>query len=340
MTAERWQQVERLLEAALAQPAAACAAFLSSACADDAVLRQEVESLLGHHQEDGFLGALPAALAAEVVGAQDELSGQPFGPYKVERPLGQGGMGVVYLARDTRLGRPVALKLLQAQFTQDAERMRRFQQEARAASSLNHPNILTIYEVGQAPATEGSAHFIAAEYVAGETLRARLRAGALPPNEALECASQIAAALAAAHQAGIVHRDIKLENVMLRPDGFVKVLDFGLAKLTETSGRDWDIFRTGDGETVRWGDGAMGSAGEKEKLASSPHRSWATRPGSVMRTVAYMSPEQARGFEVDARSDLFSLGIVLYEMLTGERPFTGETPTDVLAALIEREPPR
>jgi len=230
MTHERWQQVDQLLEAALARPSGERAAFLAEACADDAALRQEVESLLRfHEEEDDFLEALPAALAAEVVAGSDEWSGRRFGHYQIERRLGQGGMGVVYLARDTRLGRPVALKLLQPRFTQDPERVRRFRREARAASNLNHPNILTIYEVGQAAPEEGGAHFIAAEFVAGETLRARIARGTRP-DEALDWAIQIAAALAAAHRRGVVHRDIKPENVMARPDGLVKVLDFGLAK--------------------------------------------------------------------------------------------------------------
>src|SRR5262249_18872699 len=222
MTPERWRVVDDLVDAALSRPSGERAAFLADACADDAALRQEVESRLRFHEpEDGFLEALPAALAAEVVASRDEWIGRRFGHYQIERRIGQGGMGVVYLARDTRLGRPVALKLLHPRFTRDPVRVRRFRREARAASSLNHPNILTIYEVGQAAPEDGAAHFIAAEFVAGETLRARItrepRLG-----EALEWAIQIAAALAAAHEAGVVHRDIKPENVMARPDGLVK----------------------------------------------------------------------------------------------------------------------
>jgi eukaryotic-like serine/threonine-protein kinase len=228
--------------------------------------------------------------------------------YHLLSQLGVGGMGEVYLAEDTRLGRKVALKLLPAEFTQDAERVRRFEREARAASALNHPNILTIYEVGQA---EGR-HFIAAEFIEGHTLRHRLKQAHVPLSESLEIAIQVANALHAAHAVGITHRDIKPENIMLRPDGYVKVLDFGLAKLTEKNAK------------------------AKEDAALLAHM---TAPGVLMGTVSYMSPEQARGWRVDARSDIFSLGIVLYEMLTGHLPFAGPTMTDTLAAILQSEPP-
>ncbi len=228
--------------------------------------------------------------------------------YRLLSQLGAGGMGEVYLAEDTRLGRKVALKLLPAEFTKDADRVRRFEREARAASALNHPNILTIYEVGQAD----GRHFIAAEFIEGSTLRQRLSQSRLPLNETLEIAVQVASALQAAHDAGITHRDIKPENIMQRPDGYVKVLDFGLAKLTEKN------------------------AGAKKEHAALSH---ATAPGMVLGTVSYMSPEQARGQRVDARSDIFSLGIVLYEMLTGHLPFTGQTMSDTLAAILQSEPP-
>ncbi len=221
-------------------------------------------------------------------------------------------MGEVYLAEDTRLHRNVALKLLPAEFTKDPERVRRFEQEARAASALNHPNIITIFEIGQLD----DAHFIATEFVEGLTLRERLAQTALPLGEALDIAVQVAQALAAAHARGIIHRDIKPDNIMLRPDGYVKVLDFGLAKLTER-------------ETRRGG-------------AQASHLPTAvkaqTEPGIIMGTVRYMSPEQARGQRVDARSDVFSLGIVIYEMLTGSHPFTGATMTDVMAAILRADP--
>jgi serine/threonine protein kinase/Tfp pilus assembly protein PilF len=216
-------------------------------------------------------------------------------------------MGEVYLAEDTLLGRKVALKLLPKAFTEDRERVRRFEQEARATSSLNHPNIVMIFEVGQ---VEGR-HFIATEYIDGETLRERLGGVRLELPEALEVSVQIASALEAAHAAGIVHRDIKPENIMLRRDGYVKVLDFGLAKLTEQETAD-----------------VAAPAGARLK----------TDTGVVMGTSSYMSPEQARGLAVDARTDIWSLGVMIYEMVTGEAPFKGETTSDVIVSILDREP--
>ncbi len=211
--------------------------------------------------------------------------GARFDHFEVIAPLGAGGMGEVYLARDTRLDRRVALKLLPAEFTANRDRVRRFEQEAKAASSLNHPNIITVYEIGEADGT----HFIAAEYVDGQMLRQRMKDDHLKLPSALDVAVQIASALTAAHEAGIIHRDIKPENVMVRRDGIVKVLDFGLAKLTER--------RQGEVDN---------EAPTRAKVN--------TDPGTVMGTASYMSPEQARGQEVDARSDIFSLGVMLYEM--------------------------
>ena len=243
------------------------------------------------------------------------LAGQQFDHFKVLAPLGAGGMGEVWLAEDTRLGRKVALKLLPAEFTRHADRLRRFEQEARAASALNHPNIITIYEIGAAPDEQGGAHYIATEYIDGATLRAHLQRAGLPLNAALDYAIQIAAALSAAHEAGIIHRDLKPENVMVRRDGIVKVLDFGLAKLTEKSG-----------EAVI----------DKEAATLAKV---ATDPGVVLGTPQYMSPEQARGQKADARADVFSLGVVLYEMLAGQPPFAGVNTIDVMAAILDREPP-
>jgi Tol biopolymer transport system component len=217
-------------------------------------------------------------------------------------------MGVVYLADDTRLGRKVALKLLAANVTSDAARLKRFEQEARAASALNHPNILTIFEVGQAD----GKHYIAAEYVEGETLRQRLGRGRLARKDALDVAIQVGTALAAAHKAGIVHRDVKPENVILRPDGYAKVLDFGLAKLSEPEPRDSE---------------------EAPTLARIE-----TDPGTVLGTATYMSPEQACGEVVDQRSDIFSLGVVLYEMLTGAPPFRGGSTAETMASILKTEP--
>jgi serine/threonine protein kinase len=234
-------------------------------------------------------------------------AGQRIGQYEIISMLGKGGMGEVYLAQDHKLGRKVALKFLPLSLTKDADRLRRFEREARAASALNHPNILTIHEVGEADGHK----FIATEFIDGETLRQKIATGPLKVNEALHIVEQIASALAVAHAAGIIHRDIKPENIMLRRDGIVKVLDFGLAKLAEPkeSGPE-DLTR----ELVKTGTGI------------------------VMGTTAYMSPEQARGLPVDARTDIWSLGVTLYEMLSNRLPFGGATKSDVLAAILEREP--
>ena len=237
-------------------------------------------------------------------------TGTRVGRYEIRSPLGKGGMGEVYLAQDTTLRRPVALKLLPSKFTGDPDRLQRFEQEACAASALNHPNIVTIHEIGR----EAAVHFMATEFVEGETLRQRLDRGPLRLGEALEIAAQAAAALTAAHAAGIVHRDVKPENIMLRPDGYVKVLDFGLAKLTE---RRFDSIDTKAPTMARV----------------------ATNPGTVMGTAHYMSPEQARGQEVDARTDIWSLGVVLYEMVAGRVPFDGGTGSDIIVSILDREPP-
>ncbi|MFN7926683.1 MAG: serine/threonine-protein kinase [Blastocatellia bacterium] len=257
-------------------------------------------------------------------------TGTRFGPYEVTALLGKGGMGEVCLAEDTRLQRKVALKLLPAEFTFNAERLRRFALEAKTASGLNHPNILTIYDIGEARGT----HYIATEYIAGETLRDRLRAKKLSLNETLDIALQIADALAAAHQANIVHRDIKPENIMIRNDGIMKVLDFGLAKLTEGKS---------EGEKERKREGAKERLGQDDptlplSLRPSVAPSHSTEAGTVLGTASYMSPEQARGEKVDARTDIFSLGIVLYEMLAGRRPFEGVNMLDVIGAVLHQEP--
>lgn len=326
MTPERWQQIDQLLDAALEIPPAERGAFLNKACPDDAELRLKVESLLRSEKEArSFIEVPAAAFAAELFAEKDystRLSGfrsnasQPgkqIQQYKILSQLGAGGMGEVWLAEHTLLKRKVALKLLPERFASNADRIRRFTLEGRAASALDHPNILTIYDIGQ---TENT-FFIAAEYVEGHTLRQILKSGQLKPANAADIVRQTASALSVAHSAGIIHRDIKPENIMVRPDGLVKVLDFGLAKLTE---------RRGDENAL--------SPGLPVSQSSS-----LTQPGMVMGTASYMSPEQARGLEVDGRSDLFCLGVVFYELLTGVRPFKGPTNADVMAAILNSEPP-
>jgi serine/threonine protein kinase/pimeloyl-ACP methyl ester carboxylesterase/tetratricopeptide (TPR) repeat protein len=270
-----------------------------------------------------FVKEVRGFLGTEVTSALTEVSDavEPAKPnlkrtdlperYSIVSFLGVGGMGEVYLAEDKKLGRKVALKTLPAEFTDDKERLRRFQHEARAASALNHPNILTIHEVG----AESGAHFIAAEYIDGETLRATIRRGRMKIDDALDMAQQTAFALTAAHGAGIVHRDIKPENIMVRHDGIVKVLDFGLAKLLEGHQRN-----------------VIDPEADTRALVL-------TDPGKVLGTPQYMSPEQARGQELDPRSDIWSLGVVLYEMVAGRAPFSGETKSHTVVAILESEPP-
>src|SRR5262249_20939341 len=316
MGTERWKQIEKLYTAALECDASGRDAFLDQACAGDEALRREVESLLACQAEaESFIEAPALEVAAQLLANEQTDSGQKqrIGPYKLGAKLGAGGLGEGYRARDTSLGRKVAVKLLPAEFTTDAGRVRRFAQEARAASALNHPNIITIHEIGETDST----HYIVTEYVEGETLRQRMNAAPqqrMKVSEAIETAAQIAAALSAAHEAGITHRDIKPENVMLRCDGIVKVLDFGLAKLMETQAAPVDS-----------------QASTVAKLS--------TEAGVVMGTPRYMSPEQARGEKVDARTDIFSLGVMLYEMLAGRAPFMGATTSEVIAAILRDEPP-
>ncbi|HZS47095.1 MAG TPA: protein kinase [Blastocatellia bacterium] len=240
-------------------------------------------------------------------------SGSRIAHYEIISPIGAGGMGEVYLAQDTRLGRKIALKILSAEFTKDDDRVRRFQQEARAASALNHPNILTIHDIGQAD----SIHYIATEFIDGQTLRKYLTNKPLSTHEVLDIGIQVASALTEAHASGIVHRDIKPENIMLRQNGLVKVLDFGLAKLIEKSPLTQSSSSNSEAATVARVN---------------------TDPGTVMGTVSYMSPEQARGLKVDARTDIFSLGVVVYEALTGKAPFTGATPSDIIASILRSDP--
>jgi serine/threonine protein kinase/DNA-binding winged helix-turn-helix (wHTH) protein len=251
--------------------------------------------------------------------------------YDIISPLGAGGMGEVYLARDVELGRRVALKLLSEQFTRDPVSLKRFVREAKAASALNHPNILTVYEI---KSVEG-LHFIATEYIEGETISQRIGEGPLEIAVAIDIATQISSALFAAHTSGIVHRDIKPGNIMLRPDGYVKLLDFGVAKLIEPRQSQPD-----DEPRAEQSSGSSGSSGSL-RLLRTPYSSAATQTdsGLIMGTLDYMSPEQARGLKVDARSDIFSLGVVFYEMIAGHPPFRGNTRTDVLMSLLSHDAP-
>ncbi len=307
MTPEHWQRIKSLLHSPLERDASERVAFLNKACAGDELLRSELDSfIISHEQAENFIEE-PAfeVMAGSIANNQaDSMVGHTFGHYEILEQLGAGGMGEVYLAQDARLGRKVALKMLPAYFTTHDERVRRFQQEARTASALNHPNILTIFETGQVDAR----HFIATEFIEGETLRRRMTQGEIDIGEALDFAIQVASALSAAHQAGIVHRDIKPENIMLRTDGIIKVLDFGLAKLTEREPGQ------GEGTLVN------------------------TKQGVVMGTARYMSPEQARGLKIDGRSDVWSLAVVLYEMVARRPPFDGQTASDVIVSILEKEP--
>jgi serine/threonine protein kinase/TolB-like protein len=312
MTPERWKKLEALFHQALVLHGEHRQTFLEKACAGDEELRQEAVSLIHSHEKDGSFIDSPCFEKLELETDQDRDEfpvGRCVGPYKVIGKLGRGGMGEVFLTEDTRLGRKVALKVLPAEFTRDAERVRRFEQEARAVSALNHPNIVTIHEIGHVD----SIHYIVTEFVDGDTLRQRMTPAKLGIGRALDVAAQVANALSAAHDAGIVHRDIKPENIMVRPDGLVKVLDFGLAKLTEP-----------------------------RRFIVDPNvptiNTSLTEPGQVVGTPHYMSPEQARGLEVDARSDIFSLSAVLYEMIAGRPPFAGATPTDVIISVVQEEP--
>ena len=311
MKPEQWHRVKEVFEAALEREPEQRSAFLGEACAGDDSLHDEVKSLLSsYEQESQFMETPAAALAAQSLVREESaaLVGQQLGHYQITGELGRGGMGVVYLAQDTRLDRPVALKLLPTHLTSDPDRLRRFEREARAASALNHPNILTIHEIGQLD----SLHFIETEFVDGMTLRERIKSKDLKLSEALNIAEQMASALAAAHEAGIVHRDIKPENVMLRRDGYVKVLDFGLAKLTEQQSVD--------------------------VMAASTTVAGMNTDTGIAGTAGYMAPEQAQGLSVDQRTDIFSLGVVLYEMVTGCLPFEAGTPTDALVSMMKEEP--
>jgi eukaryotic-like serine/threonine-protein kinase len=308
---ERYRQIDELFQAALEVEPAKRSEFISSACGGDQSLQEEVEALIASSGREWSLIDDPVPEMATLILPEqrpDLPVGESLGHYEILSLLGAGGMGQVYLAEDSRLGRKVALKLLPLEFTKNEPRLRRFQQEARAASALNHPGILTIHDIAE---IEGR-HLIATEFIDGETLRQRLKRAPLTLPETLEIAIQIASAISAAHQAGIVHRDVKPENIMLRRDGYVKVLDFGLAKLTHHHEPALDV-------------------GIADRLDASS--------GVIMGTVKYMSPEQAQGLPVDQRSDIFSLGVVLYEMVAGFAPFNGESAKELIKSIVDDRPP-
>ena len=314
MNNERWKLFESIYHEALERDPSSRAAFLDEACAGDSELRRELTALLAYDDKAAkFMegSALEVAARSLTDDQPPEETTKPsqIGVYQVLNSLGSGGMGEVYLAIDPRLRRKVAIKLLPKALSDDQERLARFEQEARALSALNHPNIITIHEIGQT----NDVHYLATEYVEGETLRHWIAGKTMGFSEVIEVAAQVASALAAAHATGITHRDIKPENVMLRPDGLVKVLDFGLAKLEEQP-----AYETSE-----------------SSLASR----FNTTPGMVMGTVNYMSPEQAKGLNVDSRTDLWSLGVVLYEMVSGEPPFAGETATETISLILQKEAP-
>ncbi len=321
MKAESWQHVKEVLYAALEREPAERASFLDSACRGNPELRKEVETLIVSYERAGNFFERPALDLAAVIAAEEQeaaLVGRTLGHYTILSLLGAGGMGDVYLAEDTLLGRKVALKLLPVHFTQNEVRLRDLKREARAASAFNHPNILTIHEIGE---VEG-LHFIATEFIEGETLGRRMENRKMTVVDALDVAIQVASALAAAHAAGIVHRDIKPENIMVRKDGIVKVLDFHIAKLAAERKHD-DEARTPEVASDDPGALARNSTGA----------------GRVVGTAQYMSPEQARGLDIGARTDIWSLGVVLYEMIAGQVPFQGESSGRVISTILECEAP-
>ncbi len=316
MDSKRLRQIEDIYHEACGIAEEGRESYLAEACGGDDGLRREVESLLRFDETpSGFIDNTPGSLAADMfAGRKEKLSfaNKTIGHYKVIRLIGAGGMGEVYLAEDTKLGRKVALKILPSEFAEDTTRMSRFVREAKSASALNHPNIITIYEINEI----GGTHFIATEFIDGKTLNDYTKDNTLNLGAMVDIAVQIASALDEAHLAGLVHRDVKPENVMIRKNGIVKVLDFGLAKasaLTQHSG---------------------------ELSVDATEVQFQTQPGLIIGTPHYMSPEQARGKQLDHQTDIFSFGAVLYEMFSRRQPFRGETVSDIIAALLTKNPPR
>jgi serine/threonine protein kinase len=315
------ERIKHIIAAALSRPPHERDAFINDMCVGDPELRYQVDRYLHGGEKTEQFNYQSPTLPVGIISAENRSSnetievpadpriGKTFGKYLIESRVAEGGMGIVYLALDTQLGREVALKILPEYFSMDKERLTRFHREARATSLLNHPNIVTVFELGQHEGCE----YIVTEYVEGMTVRDLMSQGQIQFVEIVKIATQVASALAAAHKAGIVHRDIKPENVMLRPDGYVKVLDFGLAKLTDASRKT--------------GSGGFATSGLNQ-----------TVPGMIMGTVSYMSPEQAEGLETDARTDIWAVGALLYEMASGRVPFEGPTPSHTIVAILEQNP--
>lgn len=309
MTPERWQQIENLYHAALEREPESRANFLAETCEEDAELRSEVESLLASYdQAASFIEDPPADVAAEMIAEHRSVIGRTLGHYRIVSLLGAGGMGEVYRARDLRLDRDVAVKILPERLAQDAEALRRFEREAKAVAALSHPNILSIFDFG----TEEGVSYAVMELLEGETLRGRLQRGAIDWREVVEIGSAIAEGLSAAHAKNIIHRDLKPENIFLTSSGGVKILDFGIARVARTIAPD--------AETLA------------DEIETTKH-------GVVMGTLGYMSPEQVKGETAEAPSDIFSLGCVLYEMLSGQRPFARNTKAEMIAAILDAELP-
>ena len=306
MTPERWQQITGMFHAALLRNPGQRGTFLQDACGADEALRAELEAMLAAHDNAGDPGSIPAvAVSEQMLRLQ---SGSAVGRYRIDALIGAGGMGQVYRARDPRIERDVAIKVLPADYAADAERLRRFEQEAHASGALNHPNVLTLYDVG----TADGRPYLVMELLDGETLRDCVGRGAMPAARACEIAAAIARGLAAAHARGIVHRDLKPENVMVTRDGRVKILDFGIAKLRV---RDPNL---------------------DQRTVTTPLR---TAADTMLGTAGYMAPEQVRGEPTDERADLFALGAMLFELLTGRRAFDRESRVETLNAILHDDVP-